>query len=155
MCWVVKRKGERWDGEYFREQILLDVVIPFLKNRENVLDVAETTFLHDKAPCMKALATQQLLQSNNVDFFDNSQWPGSSPDLNITENLGSILKERVDDALTKYSETERLKESVLLETIENKLSEMAEETDFFERLLISYPKHLKAVKKAGGGATEY
>ena len=26
------------------------------------------------------------------DFFDNSQWPGSSPDLNATENLGAILK---------------------------------------------------------------
>ena len=29
--------------------ILIDVVIPFLKDRKNVLDVKQTTFLHDKA----------------------------------------------------------------------------------------------------------
>ena len=58
MMWVTKEKGQSWDGTYFREQILVKHVIPFLKNENNVLSVDEVTFLHDKAPCFKAIATQ-------------------------------------------------------------------------------------------------
>ena len=58
LTWVIKEKGESWDGDYFRDKVLADVVIPFLRNRDNVLDVKEVTFLHDKAQCMKAIATQ-------------------------------------------------------------------------------------------------
>ena len=39
---------------------------------------------------------------------------GSSPDLNVCENLGAILKDRVDEALANEPEGERLKDSVLL-----------------------------------------
>ena len=39
---------------------------------------------------MKALATQALLEEKNIDFLENDEWAGSSPDLNPTENLGSI-----------------------------------------------------------------
>ena len=106
MTWVIKEKGENWDGEYFRNKVLSDVVIPFLQNRRNVIDVDDVTFLHDKAPCMKAIATQQLLQANSVDFFDNSQWPGSSPDLNVAENLGAIMKDRTEKALEAFPEGE-------------------------------------------------
>ena len=156
MCWVVKEKGESWDGSYFREKILLDVVIPFLRDEENVLNVEATTFLHDKAPCMKAIATQQLLRTNNIDFFDNSQWPGSSPDLNVCENLGAILKNNVDEVLsTKYSDSERLSHSVLLKSIKNELKTMSKNTDLFERLLRSYPSRLAAVRAAKGKATDY
>ena len=50
---------------------------------------------HDRAPCMKALTTQAVLRNNQVDFFGNDEWPGSSTDLNACENLGAILKDRV------------------------------------------------------------
>ena len=135
--------------------ILGDVVIPFLKKRKNVLDVKETTFLHDKAPCMKAIATQQMLRSNKVDFFDNSQWPGLSPDLNVTENLGAILKDRVEASLSDYTDTERLSADVLLQTIEKELKDMAKDTELFETLLRSYPSRLEEVRKENGYATKY
>ena len=48
---------------------------------------------------MKALAIQQLLKENNIEFFDNSEWPGSSPDLNPCENLGSILMQEVEEMI--------------------------------------------------------
>ena len=56
-------------------------------------------FLHDKVPCMSALATQALLKESNIDFFANTQWPGNSPDLNPTENLGAIIKDRPEAIL--------------------------------------------------------
>ena len=155
MCWRVKEAGESWDGEYFRNKILIDTLIPFLKDPQNVLDINETTFLHDKAPCMKAIATQQLLKSNSVDFFDNSQWPGYSPDLNACENLGAILKDRVEESIAKDNANSRGSKRRLLRIIETELSAMAEDTDLFEALLKSYPKRLEAVKKAGGWHTKY
>ena len=86
---------------------------------------------------------------------NNSQWPGSSPDLNVAENLGAILKDRVDASLFAEPEADRLKQSVLLRIIETELTKMSGDTELFERLLRSYPKRIKAVVSAGGGHTEY
>ena len=64
-------------GEYFFKfnTILTYNVLPFLREEDNVLDVQEVCFLHDKAPCFKALATQELLRQSGIDFFNNSEWP--------------------------------------------------------------------------------
>ena len=86
-------------GDYFIGTILIDNVMLFLKNPENVMCPYQTTFLDDRAPGMRALATQHLLRANNIDFFGNSEWPGSSPDLNACENLGVILKDSEDSRL--------------------------------------------------------
>ena len=64
-----------------------------------MLDVQEVCFLHDKVPCSKALATQELLRESGIDFFNNSEWPGLSPDLNLAEDLGAIIKDRVEDRM--------------------------------------------------------
>ena len=154
MMWVLKEKGQSWDGAYFR-QILTDNIIPFLKNRENVIDVKQTTFLHDKAPCMKALATQQLLINNNVDFFSNTQWPGSSPDLNVAENVGAILKDRTEEELLKHPSSDRIKPKILSSTLNKVLRSLENDTDLFERLLRSYPTRLAEVRKMNGFATKY
>ena len=96
MMWVIQPLGQNWDGDYFREQILTKRIIPFLQDPQNDLDITQVTFLHNKAPCMKALQTQNLLKDNNIDFFGNEEWPGNSPDLNACENVGSILKDEVE-----------------------------------------------------------
>ena len=128
-------------------KVLVKHVIPFLKNENNVLSVDEVTFLHDKAPCFKAIATQQLLKSNNIDFFDNSQWPGSSPDLNATENLGAILKKRVEDRILKIPSMERNSVETLKTIISEELIKIKEEPEIFANLLKSYPASLDAVRK--------
>ena len=81
MTWVIKPQVQGWDGDYF-QKVLTERIIPFLQDLQNVLDVTQVTFLHNKAPCMKAFWTQNLLKDNNLDFFGNEEWPGNSPDLN-------------------------------------------------------------------------
>ena len=41
-----QQHGESWIGDYFRSTVLADLVIPFLRDPDNVLDVNEVTFLH-------------------------------------------------------------------------------------------------------------
>ena len=104
---------------------------------------------------MKAIATQQILRVNALDFFDNSQWPGSSPDLNVAENLGAIMKDRIEEALEAYAVTERSKPAILMQTLNTALEEMSKDAELFEKLLKSYPRRLAAVKAANRGHTEY
>lgn len=56
-------------GGYFRENILLETVIPSLRDPDNVLEVGQAVFVHDKTPHMRAKATQNLLKVENVDFW--------------------------------------------------------------------------------------
>ena len=71
-------------------------VFPFLKNEENVIDRDEIIFVHDKAPCIRANKTQNLLQDKDVKFSGNNTCRGNSPDLNVTEHIGSIIKDQGD-----------------------------------------------------------
>ena len=109
MIWVVKPRGQSWEGDYFWEKILTELIIPLFHDHQNVLDVTQVTFLHDKAPCMIVLETQNLLKDSNIDFFRNEEWPGNFPDLNACENVGSILKDEVEKRMlseplaTRYS----------------------------------------------------
>jgi hypothetical protein len=69
LLWVLNEEGQSWDGAYFREIILQQHVIPFLRNPNNVLDTDAVLFLHDKAPCVKANATQHLLEDEGLQFW--------------------------------------------------------------------------------------
>jgi hypothetical protein len=70
LIWIIKDNGASWDGAYYLQHILTEKVIPFLSNPENVLDPAEVVYLHENGPCHKANATQQLLKTSGIDFFD-------------------------------------------------------------------------------------
>lgn len=67
--------------------------VPFHRDPNIILDTNEVIFLHEKAPYMKANATQQFLQDEDVKFWGNSLWPGNSPDMNPAENIGAIVKD--------------------------------------------------------------
>ena len=94
--WVMKEQGESWTGQSFRDVILTQHVFPFLKNEENVIDPDQVVFVHDKAPCMRANMTQQLLKENDTIFWGNDIWPGNSPDLNVAEHIGTIIKDEIE-----------------------------------------------------------
>jgi hypothetical protein len=155
MLYVIKPFGQSWNGDYFRNIILLQHTIPFLQDPQKVLDPNQVTFLHDRAPCMKALQTQQLLEQYGVDFFGNQEWPGNSPDLNACEHLGSILKDRCEaKMIERFPNNIFGKDELHLGLVET-LEEMSNEVQLFSSLLRSYPRRLQAVREANGGHTDY
>jgi len=155
LLWVLKDNGESWNGDYFREKILMENVIPFLSDPQNVLEVGEAVFVHDKAPCMKAKATQQLLKEKNVEFWGNDIWPGNSPDLNPAEHIGSIIKDRVEARMLEETGPGRYAVETLKKNLIIVLDSLKTETELFEDLLCSYPHRLKAVCDANGQHTNY
>ena len=46
MIWVIKLREQSWDGDYFWEKILMECIIPFLQDAQNVVDITQITFLH-------------------------------------------------------------------------------------------------------------
>ena len=152
---VIKEDGQTWNGAYFRDTIIRHHILPFMKNEDCVIDINSATFLHDRAPCYKAAETQELMRSSGIDFFSFSEYPGNSPDLNTTENMGSIVKDRVDALLDREPEDRRYTKDTLKKCIKKTIRELNQTTELFEALLKSYPARLAAVQRANGGHTKY
>jgi hypothetical protein len=155
MLWVFKEDGQSWDGAYFRDVILLESVIPFLNDEDNVISVGETIFVHDRAPCMKANATQQLLRDQKMKFWGNDMWPGNSPDLNPTENVGEIVKDRVERLMHLEEGRGRYSKDTLRKNLDIVLSELEFDQNLFQGLLCSMPERFQQVRAASGGETDY
>ncbi|CAF1317657.1 unnamed protein product [Rotaria sordida] len=155
LLWVLKEHGQSWDGAYFREILLQQHVIPFLRDPANVLDTDEVIFLHDKAPCMKANATQHLLEDEAMKFWGYSIWPGNSPDMNPAENIGAIIKDKVEELMSSEDRQNRYNYDILKTNVENILKDLENDTDLFIDLLCSMRKRLDALKAAGGGHTNF
>ena len=155
LMWVIKDNGASWDGPYYRDRILTEEVIPFLSNSENVLDPTEVVYLHDNAPCQKTNATQQLLKNSEIKFFDRTEWPGISPNMNVAENVRSILMDKVKSLIINERGSNRNSSVVLREHLQNVLNELENQKELFESLLKSYPHRLKAACEANGGHTRY
>jgi hypothetical protein len=139
--WVIKDdKGESWTGQYFRDIILTEHVFPFLKNEENFIDPDEVIFVHDKPPCMRTNQTQHLLQDNVVKFWGNDIWPGNSPDLNVVEHIGTIIKDEVEKKMLSEPGHFRYLEEILKMHISDVLKNMETDTDLCETLLSTCSK---------------
>ena len=151
VLWVAKEAGQSWDGNYFRDMLSKEL-IPFLKDPENVVDPEAVVFLHDRAPCMSALSTQALLKNSGIDFFGNIEWPGHSPDLNPTENMGAIIKERVE-RLMMERETRDLAD--MKRHFRRVIRDINNDTTLLQTLLKSMRRRLDAVVEAEGGPTKY
>ncbi|CAF1553441.1 unnamed protein product, partial [Didymodactylos carnosus] len=100
----------------------------------------EVVYLHDSAPYHKANATQRLLKDLNIDFFDRTEWPGSSLDLNAAEHVGSILMDKVESLMISENGSDRNSQVVLLKHLQNVLHELENEQELVKNLLKSYLK---------------
>ena len=153
LCYVIKDEGQSWDGEYFRETVLKEHVLPFLNNRRNREGSFEDlTFLHDMAGCMRANATHELLDKEKLDFFRYSgygRWPGKSPDMNPAESVGAIMQERVERALIDVDPKD-IDCDLLVETTTGVLEGLKDDRNLFRNLLSSFRRRLDLVKAAGG-----
>ena len=134
---------------------MLKKVILFLKNEENIIDVDEVTFVHDKTPCMRANKSQHLVYDNDIHFWGNDIWPGNSPDLNVVEHIGTIIKDEVEQKMLPEPGHNRYLENTLKLHISDVLTKMETDTQLFETLLCSYPSRLRVVRNANGRHTDY
>ena len=135
---------------------MTEQVILFLHGHQNILDVTQVTLLHDRAPYMKVLRTQNLLKDNNIDFFGNEEWLGNSPDLNACENVGSILKSEIEKKriLSEHLPI-RYNNAKMEEHINAVLRGMEFNTELFESPLSYYPARLQAVCDTSGENAEF
>jgi hypothetical protein len=154
MMWVIKEKGEKWNGDYFRETVIPEVHT-FLTDRANVIHPDDVVLLHDKAPGWAAAKTQELLTNGPIDFFTAIEYPGASPDLNATEHIGSIVCSRVEALMSQEEGQNRYSREKLMINVECVLQQVKVDTELFENLLLSYPRRLQAVNDSNGGHTDY
>ena len=131
----MNEKGESWTGQYFRDVIRMQHVLPFLKEEENVIDLNQVTFVHDKAPGMCANMTQHLVKDNDITFWGNSIWPGNSTDLNVAEHIGAKIKDEVERKLLLETVEDCHREEKLERHLVDVLTNMESNVELFENLL--------------------
>ena len=101
-------------------------------------------FMQDGAPVHTAKVVKTWLASNNIQCLE---WPPQSPDLNPIENLWHYMKRELENYDTSS-----------LEKLEKALKDLWCKgllLDTFIKYADSMPDRIKAVIKAGGGATKY
>ena len=153
--WIINdEQGESWNGNYFRDKII-PKVFRFVTNERNVVSVDSVVFLHDKAPGFTANATQECLRFGPIDFFNKSEYPGNSADLNVAEHVGAILKQRTEDLMVAEEGINRYSKETLIGHMTTVLKSLERDMDLFESLLLSYPARLKEVVNKNGGDTSY
>jgi transposase len=118
-----------------------------------ILPAAERLFqrqayrvIQDNAPPHRAKDSQALLRKKSPSFITAKEFPPYSPDLDVMDNLWSILLRRVQKQ--KWPTTKQLKKEVL-----KQWSLVTPEE--CENLILSMNKRLRAVLTSGGGSTKY
>lgn len=78
LMYIVKRAGQKWDGRYFRGQVIHEIRA-WVDEEHVVDDKRKITMVHDKGPGWKANATQNLLK---VHFGNNGYIPAKETEGN-------------------------------------------------------------------------
>ncbi len=76
-----------------------------------------------------------MIQDNNIDFGGNNIWLGNSPDLNVAERNGTIIKDEVEKRMLSETGSDRYSEETLKNHIIDVLQTMETDTELFESLL--------------------
>ena len=94
-----------------------------------------------------AAAVQAWLEQNTPNFIAKDIWPANSPDLNIIENVWSIMD--VELAKKRYRTYEGLKAAI------RKIWQEKVTLDYVRALYDSLPRRWAAVVRAEGHPTKY
>ena len=90
-----------------------------------------------------------------VNFWGNSIWLGNSPEMNTAENIGAIIKDKVEELMTNEDRRNRHSYDVLKTNLESTLKDLEDDTDLFINLLCSMRKRFDALEAARGGHTSF
>ena len=82
----------------------LKILLGFSKNNECFM--MEFCYQQDNAPIHVARSSLNYFKERNIPLFQN--WPAKSPDMNIIENVWSILSRKVYDGGRQYDNIEDL-----------------------------------------------
>ncbi|GFT36502.1 transposable element Tc3 transposase [Trichonephila clavipes] len=68
-----------------------EILLPYVRLFRGAMGL-QFLFMDDNAPCHRTVATEQLLESEDIERMD---WPARSPDLNPIEHVGAFLGRRL------------------------------------------------------------
>ncbi len=140
---VIIDKGVKVNQTYYQRAILDRVVKPA---GQRIFGNRQWTFQQDSAPAHSAKINQAFCAANFPDFIQSSDWPSSSPDLNVMDYaIWGILEARVN--ATAHRSLDSLKRAVKREW--NKLS-----MHQIRAAVGSWRRRLKACVDANGGRFE-
>ena len=116
--------------------------LEILQKFDEKLNIPGLIFQQDNAPIHKSQIVGQFFEQRRWNVLE---WPPYSPDLNIIENLWSVVKKRLE------------KQTINWENLETKVQEIWDSIDqeLVENLYNSIPKRLDKVKKSRGAIIGY
>ncbi len=128
-------------NQYVYRDILDECLIPTIHNFFG--DSSSFYFQHDNAPCHTAHSIRTYLEQSNIRVLE---WPARSPDLNIIENLWSVI----DRKLTENPVTTPRQ-------LKSRIEEIYKETsaDYCQKLFKSIHKRCLMVIANKGGHIPY
>lgn len=103
-------------------------------------------FQQDNAPIHVARSSRTYFEEHGVSLFEN--WPSKSPDMNIIENVWSILARKVYEGGRQYNNKNELKEAI-------EASWENIHQDQIQSLYDSLPRRILALHDAKGKWTKY
>ena len=151
----------------------------FHDGEKTIPDAEHGLYLHDRAPMQRAKKTQTLLKDSGITFPGNSnpKFPGGSPALNPTENLGSspwinstvfwndlaLRKHNGDLLLSCFAKliilaipiVMKFSRSTMTKVLKRALKLVQADKEFLKSLMGSMPRRMAAVRAAKGGYTKY
>ncbi|CEF71090.1 Hypothetical protein SRAE_X000041700 [Strongyloides ratti] len=153
LMWMITENDQKWDGDFFRNVILLENVIPFLNNSNNVFNKNEIVFVHDRSSWMKANATQYFLKNHNINFWGNDTWPEDSPDLNPAKTFREILKNKMELLINKGEKFCQNSIEDLKIRLKKVLKELEYDQILFQNLLLSMSELFRQIRENNDGIT--
>ncbi len=114
-----------------------------LSSADQLFKNADFIFQQDLAPANTAKSTKSWLNDHGVGVLD---WPANSPDLNLIENLGGIVKRKMRNKIPKNADEPKA-------TVKETWASIPPQQ--CHKLITSTPRRIEAVIKAKGAPTKY